>query len=164
MNKIVILCVEDESEVRDALERDLKSFAEFFRIETAEDVADAREVLVECEQEGDKPGLVLCDHVMPEVTGVEFLIDLNCSPKTSSVRKVLITGQAMLEDAIKAVNEANLDYYIAKPWTREALGQVVRDQLTEFVLCEENIDLLPFVKVLDGPRLLKEISRRNSDR
>ena len=163
MNKIVILCVEDESEVRDALERDLSSFAEFFRIETAEDVADAKELLTECEQEGDKLGLVLCDHVMPDVTGVEFLVDLNRSPKTSSVRKVLVTGQAMLEDAVKAVNEANLDFYIAKPWTRESLEQVVRDQLTEYVISEEN-DLLPFVKILDGSRLLKEISRRTTDR
>ena len=163
MNKIVILCVEDESEVRDALERDLSSFAKFFRIETAEDVADAKELLTECEQEGDKLGLVLCDHVMPDVTGVEFLVDLNRSPKTSSVRKVLVTGQAMLEDAVKAVNEANLDFYIAKPWTRESLEQVVRDQLTEYVISEEN-DLLPFVKILDGSRLLKEISRRTTDR
>ena len=163
MNKIVILCVEDESEVCDALERDLKSFADFFRIETAEDVADAREVLSECEQEGDKPGLVLCDHVMPDVTGVEFLVDLNRNPKTSSIRKVLVTGQAMLEDAVKAVNEANLDFYIAKPWTRESLEQVVRDQLTEYVISQEN-NLLPFMKILDGPRLLKEISRRNTDR
>ena len=41
MDKVVILCVEDESEVKDAVVRDLEVFASVFRIEAAEDVAEA---------------------------------------------------------------------------------------------------------------------------
>ena len=44
-----------------------------------------------------------------------------------------MTGQAGLEDTVRAVNEANLDHYIAKPWDAEALQAIVREQLTEYV-------------------------------
>ena len=163
MNKVTILCVEDEPEVRDAVLRDLEPFAGVFRIEAAEDVVEAREVLAECAADGDPVGMILCDHLLPGETGVDFLVELHADPDTASLRKVLITGQAGQEDTIRAVNEADLHHYIAKPWAPEQLQAVVRAQLTEYVLAEAD-DLLPFVSVLDGPRLLEAVSHRRSDR
>lgn len=159
---IVILCVEDEPEVRDAIVRDLEPFAGHFRIEAAEDVEDARQVLADCNQDRDTVGLVLCDHVLPGQQGVEFLIELDHDPATASMRKVLITGQAGQVDTIKAINNAHLNHYIAKPWTAEDLQDVVRSQLTEYVLGQPE-SLLPYVEVLDGPRLLEAIASRRSD-
>ena len=163
MDQLTILCVEDEAEVRDALTRDLAAFVPALRVEAAEDVDDAKQVMQECADDGDPIGLVLCDHVMPGTSGVEFLVELNAAPATHPIRKVLITGQAGQEDTIKAVNEASLDHYIAKPWAVEELHKVIRDELTTFAL--ENLDnLLPYVSVLDGPRLLEAVSHRRSDR
>jgi two-component system chemotaxis response regulator CheY len=163
MNQIVILCVEDEPEVRDAILRDLQPFAEHFRLESAEDVADAHDVTTECEKDGDHVGLVLCDHVLPGRKGVDYLVELNGQPETHAIRKVLMTGQAGLEDTIKAINDGGLDHYIAKPWTVEDLHKVVREQLTEYVLETED-NLLPYVDSLDGATLLEAISHRSSDR
>jgi response regulator RpfG family c-di-GMP phosphodiesterase len=154
---ITILCIEDESEVREAVVRDLKPFADFFDIEEAEDVADAREVMKEITEAGGLVGLVLCDHVMPGESGVEYLVELNKDPATRGIRKVLLTGQAGQEDTIKAVNEANLDHYITKPWQPENLQEVVVDQLSDFVIAREE-DIMPYLKVLDGPRLLNHMS------
>lgn len=162
MSRIVILCVEDEAEVRDAILRDLSPFKPLIRVEAAEDVEDARAVLRECEQDGDSVGLILCDHLLPGMRGVSFLIELQKDPRYAPTRKVLITGQAGLEDTIRAVNEANLHHYIAKPWDAEEIQSVVRAQLTEFVIeTEEN--LVPFVGVLDGPRLLEVIAAGGRD-
>lgn len=163
MGRIAILLIEDEPEVREAVERDLEPFADTFLIECAEEVQEARSVMTEIADAGDRVGLVLCDHLLPGVTGVDFLVDLNRQADTASVRKVLITGQAGMDDTIKAVNEAGLHHYIAKPWTPEQLHEVVREQLTEFVLETED-DLKPYVSVLDGPRLLEAIATRGSDR
>lgn len=163
MNQIVILCVEDEPEVRDAVVRDLEPFASHFRVECAEDVEDARAVIDECVQAGDAVGLILCDHLLPGTRGVEFLTELSTSRPDDPVRKVLLTGQAGHEDTIRAINQADLDYYISKPWTPEDLHQIVRTQLTEYVLAGTQ-DLLPYVSLLDGPRLLDAVSRRRSDR
>jgi response regulator RpfG family c-di-GMP phosphodiesterase len=160
MKKIVILCVEDEPEVRDAILRDLAPFKPLMRVETADDVEDARAVLRECEDDGDTIGLILCDHMMPGVRGVDFLVELKQKPEYESARKVLVTGQAGLEDTIKAVNEARLHHYIAKPWKPEELQRVVRDQLTGYVLQTQD-DLIPFVGVLDGARILDAIASRS---
>jgi two-component system chemotaxis response regulator CheY len=163
METIGILVVEDEPEVRDALVRDLAPFADIFRIETAEDVNDARDVVAELKEEKVKLGLVLCDHVLPGTHGVDFLVELHDAPATAATRKVLITGQAGLGDTVKAINKADLHHYIAKPWLVEDLHNVVKTQLTEYALAESE-NLLPYVGLLDGPRLLDAVSRRQADR
>jgi two-component system, OmpR family, phosphate regulon response regulator PhoB len=159
MNKIVIVCVEDEAEVREAILRDLEPFKEMFRVEAADDVEDARAVLRECAIDGDSVGLALCDHMMPGTRGVDFLVELKNDPDYEATRKVLITGQAGLEDTVKAVNQAHLHHYISKPWKPEELQQIVRDQLTEYVLQTQE-DLIPYVGALDGPRILEAIAGR----
>ncbi len=163
MKKIAILCVEDEPEVREAVIRDLQPFAAAFRIEAAEDVADAREVLQELAEEGVALGLALCDHMMPGESGVEFLVSLQAEAAYQGARKVLITGQAGLEDTVRAVNEAQLHHYIAKPWQPDALAAVVKEQLTEYVIGHAD-DLKPYVAVLDGARLMTEIAKHAADK
>ena len=108
----------------------------------------------------ERLALVLCDHLLPGESGVSFLVTHNADARTRHARKVLVTGQAGLEDTTKAVNQAGLDHYIAKPWSREELQAIVREQLTSFVV-EHVDDLLPFVSVLDGPRLLEAMKSRN---
>jgi two-component system chemotaxis response regulator CheY len=163
MNQIAILCVEDEPEVRDAVMRDLAPFDGHFRIECAEDVEDARLVISECEASGDPVGLILCDHLLPGTRGVDFLIALSGERPEDPVRKVLLTGQAGHDDTIRAINQAHLHHYIAKPWTPEDLHEVVRDQLTHYVIATPG-DLMPYLAILDAPRLLDVIAHRQSDR
>lgn len=67
-----------------------------------------------------------------------------------------VTGQADQSDTIKALNQAGLDYYIAKPWDPQTLRNVVREQLTDYVL-ETGIDPLPYMPVLDGVRIMESI-------
>jgi response regulator RpfG family c-di-GMP phosphodiesterase len=149
--------------VRDALIRDVAPFEGQFVIESAEDVDDARAALASLEAAGQSVALVLCDHLLPGMHGVDFLVELNEDPKTSPARKVLVTGQAGLEDTIRAVNEADLDHYIAKPWDDEELQDTVREQLTEYV--SRWVDnLLPYVPILDGPKLMAIIAARGFDR
>jgi two-component system chemotaxis response regulator CheY len=157
MNRLVILCIEDEDEVREAVMRDLEVFEPAFVVEMAEDAADARQATAEIAAAGDTIALVIADHRLPGMQGTDFLIELHHSPATAPARKVLLTGQAGHEDTIRAINEAGLDHYISKPWTPEELHAVVREQLTEFVL-ENVVDVLPYVAVLDGTRLLERLA------
>ncbi len=91
MDKLVILCVEDEPEVRDAIVRDLAPFRPICRIEATEEVEEAREVVSECIASGDEIALALVDHLLPGTHGVDFLIELNSGEATASTRKVLVT-------------------------------------------------------------------------
>ncbi len=155
MTEYTILCVDDEREVLDALVADLAVFeTKGFRIEAAGSVAEARQVASSL-----KPGelaLVLCDHLMPGVLGVDFLVELSKDPSTRRARKVLVTGQAGLQDTIKAVNEASLDHYIAKPWSVGDLHAVVKRLLTDYVL---EVDDSPqrFAHDLDFVRIMEAI-------
>ena len=99
--------------------RDIAPFAGICRIEEAEDAADARAAVAQCLSAGEQLALVLCDHMLPGESGVDFLVALDAEERTRPARKVLVTGQAGLDDTVKAVNQADLDYYIAKPWTKE---------------------------------------------
>lgn len=148
MNQIYILCVDDEPEVLEAVLRDLASFENLFPLEAAGSSGEARQVVDRLEKAGDRLGLIFCDHIMAGGNGVEFLVELQAREFTLVTRKVLVTAHAGLEDTIRAVNQAGLAQYIAKPWTREALHQVAREQLSRYFL-EARLDPLPYLSLLD---------------
>lgn len=156
MNKIYILCVEDEPEVLEAVVRDLAPFESKFPIESASDVAEARRVVNDVILNRGKLGLVVCDHIMPGEDGVSFLVGLQKDERTQAARKVLLTAQAGLDATIEAVNKANLNHYIAKPWKADEIQAIAKRELTEFVLKEET-DLLPFMTILDAEKLGEKI-------
>lgn len=159
--KLAILILEDEPEVRAAVTRDLLEFSKTLRIEPAEDVSDAWEVIDEITNDGDVLALALCDHRLPGTTGIEFMGQMMQDERTELTRKVLVTGQADLADTVRAVNEAGLDQYIAKPWKAEELQEIVRTMLTDYVELAE-IDPMPFMPALDAERgmeLARNITR-----
>lgn len=158
--KLAILILEDEPEVRAALERDLSEFSPTVRLEPAEDVEDAWDVIDEINDDGDVLALALCDHRMPGTTGVEFLVQMMDDARTAATRKVLVTGQAQLQDTVRAVNEADLDHYIAKPWDPQELAATVRTMLTAYV-ADMEIDPLPHFPALDAEQALAFSRRRD---
>ncbi len=161
MSKIYILVVEDEPEVLDVVVRDLSSLEETFPIEMAVSVKEAREIIAEIEENGDKLGLAVCDHVMPGEMGVELMIDMQKQPFTERTRKVLLTGQAGLDATVEAVNHARLNRYIAKPWDPEELVKIAIDELTTYVI-EHEKNLLPYLGILDAERLNEVIRSRGT--
>ena len=74
---------------------------------------------------------------------------------------MLLTGQAGLNDTVKALNEGGLDYYLAKPWDRVEFQQIVNKLLTDFVIKRVK-NLLPFMSLLDAEKLSNSIRDKNS--
>ncbi|MGD8149288.1 response regulator [Ornithinimicrobium sp. Y1694] len=157
--KLAILVLEDEPEVRMALERDLEEFARTVRIEPAGDVADAREVMAEVAADGDLLAVVLADHRLPGETGVDLLVEVAKDPATRHVATVLVTGQADQQDTIRAVNEAGLDHYVAKPWDPDDLRSIIRRLLTG-VVERHGLDPLPHLPALDQVRAMELVRVR----
>ena len=73
MTKYLILCVDDEREVLDSVLQDLAPFEEHFIVEGAESVTEAKQVIEEMADEEVQLALILCDHIMPEQTGISRL-------------------------------------------------------------------------------------------
>ena len=151
-NQIFILVIEDELEVMDALVNDLEKFEETFPVESANNSEEAKKVAEHIIASGNELGLILCDHVLPGKNGVDFMVELHQDPHFKVTKKVLVTGQAGLEDTVHAINQAKLDYYIAKPWTKNSLTEVVVDQLTDYVIAKK-YNPMKFMAILDSVRL-----------
>ncbi len=145
--KIHILCVEDEPDVLDVIVRELSVLEDVFPVESAASSDEAREVLADIEAEGGSVGVIFCDHIMPGENGVEFLVSLRKTEQYRDTRKVLLTGQAGLDATVKAVNEAGLAHYIAKPWDADELVLVAREQLSRYVAARK-LNPLPYLKHL----------------
>ena len=126
----VLLTVDDDAEVSRAIARDLRRhYGAKYRIVRAESGQAALEALRELKLRGDRVAVLLADHRMPQMNGIEFLeqaIDLY-----PFARRVLLTAYADTSAAIDANNVVDLDYYLLKPWDppEEKLYPVLDDLL-----------------------------------
>jgi DNA-binding NtrC family response regulator len=71
--------------------------------------------------------LVVSDYLMPQMDGISFLIKVReIKPE---VPRIILTGYADKENAIKAINEVGLFQYIEKPWDNEDILIIFRNGL-----------------------------------
>jgi DNA-binding NtrC family response regulator len=72
-------------------------------------------------------GLVVSDYLMPEMDGITFLAKVKeIKPQ---VPRIILTGYADKENAIKAINDVGLFQYIEKPWNNEDILIIFRNGL-----------------------------------
>jgi thioredoxin reductase (NADPH) len=115
VSKPSIISVDDDQEVRRAVERDLRRhFSESYRILSAGSGSEALDLLGRVVLRGEEVALILSDQRMPEMTGVEFLGQ--AVKITPTAKRVLLTAYADTDAAIRAINEVHLDHYLMKPW------------------------------------------------
>lgn len=69
--------------------------------------------------------LVISDYLMPDMDGISFLARVR--ELRPEVPRVILTGYADKENAIKAINEVGLYQYIEKPWDNEDLRIIIRN-------------------------------------
>jgi len=151
MNKYFILCVDTDPEILKAIEQDLDPLWSQFGFRQAKTIIEAQSIVQN--QYLSELALVICDQVMPRLTGMEFLTSLNTKPETENVRKILLTAQVDKELVIHGLNHRYLDYYLAKPWNSQKFLDMIIDQLTTFVI-KNDCDPLVYRKTLDNERIL----------
>jgi thioredoxin reductase (NADPH) len=115
MAKPVIVTVDDEIQVLNAVVRDLRQhFGGEYRIVKANSGAEALDTLRQLKKRNAPVALLLADQRMPEMTGIEYLAKaVKLYPQAG---KVLLTAYADTEAAITSINEIGLDHYLMKPW------------------------------------------------
>jgi thioredoxin reductase (NADPH) len=111
----IVLTVDDDPSVSRAVARDLRRhYNEQFRIVRAESGPSALDTLREFTVRGEQTALLLADHRMPGMTGVEFLE--HAMDVVPQAKRVLLTAYADTDAAIRAINDVDLDRYLLKPW------------------------------------------------
>lgn len=107
-----ILCVDDEQNVLDGLQRNL-------RREYAVEVALGSRAGLDAIEKLGPFAVVISDLRMPEMDGLEFLGRVrDLAPDTT---RVLLTGNADLTSAIEAVNQGSVYHFLQKPCPKEVL-------------------------------------------
>lgn len=148
MEKINIICVDDQREVLDAVVRDLQPLTDWFTIEECESADECLSLLEELDDQGEHIALVISDHVMPGKSGVDMLSEIAADGRYRHTRKILLTGLASHQDTIHAINEAGVDRYFEKAWDAKELLQTCKSLVTKFIL-DEGIDYQSMMGVLD---------------
>jgi two-component system, chemotaxis family, chemotaxis protein CheY len=159
MTTINIVCIDDQRDVLAALRKDLEEFESHFTITECESADEAWDVIEEIDQNGDSLGLLICDHLMPKKNGVDFLIELNDDGRFDKTHKLLLTGMATHKDTIEAINMANIDRYIEKPWDSGVLVMVVKSLITQFII-NTGIEYKNYLDILDQNILYKALKNR----
>lgn len=117
---IRILVVDDSATMRRIISQALKDIG-FTNIVTAEDGDDAWEIV-----QGGRVNLVISDHKMPRMTGIELLQKVRDSEEYGDLPFVMVTAEGYRENVMEAV-KLKVDGYVVKPFSaKQLLERILR--------------------------------------
>ena len=138
--KSSILMVDDDPSVLALL---VAQLANDFEVITAYTCEQARAVLAQRSID-----ILLCDLHLPDESGIILLDSTRrASPRTA---RVLLTGTARIEDAIDAINHAQVHRLVLKPWKAEDLIQSLRTISRGLLLERSHEQLLDELRLLNS--------------
>ncbi len=130
MSKPVILAIDDDVSVLEAIVQDLRRrYAGNYRILRANSGQAALDLARQLKQRSESVALFLSDQRMPGMNGTELLErSIEIFP---NAKRALLTAYSDTEAAIRAINAARIHYYLTKPWDppEEKLYPVIDDLL-----------------------------------
>lgn len=121
MERESVLIVDDEEMV-------LTSLSTYLALESDYEVitfTSARQAIAHLEMQD--VGIIISDFLMPELDGISFLT--RARELRPDAPRILLTGYADKENAIKAINQVGLYQYVEKPWDNDDLRLIIRNGL-----------------------------------
>ncbi len=141
-----VLIVDDERAMTELLEDVLAT--EPYTLLSARSAEEALQILEE--QEID---VVVSDEMMPGMSGSELLAIVK--ERYPDTIRMILTGHASLEGAIRAINEGEIYRFFTKPCNVYDLAITIRQALQQRSLIKETRKLLEVVK--QQSRILEEL-------
>lgn len=150
MSNYKILFVDDEPNVTAALKRSLRR--EPYVVLRAESAEEAMKILAD-----QAIDVVVSDEQMPGVSGSEFLSVVRRQyPRTI---RMILTGQASLDAAIRAINDGGVYRFFTKPCSEVDLKITIRQALQQRDLVQQSSRLAQ--EFQKQRAVLKELEREN---
>ncbi|MEO8754010.1 MAG: response regulator [Casimicrobiaceae bacterium] len=160
-----IMLVDDERGILNALRRMLESKAVTELMRFAFKVETFESPLLALQRAAEVPfAVVLSDYRMPEMSGVLFLTKFK-ELQPAAVR-LIVSGYADLSALIGAINEAQIQCFLSKPWDDAELRAAIVKALETHDRLREQGDLADAARVQQGTmtpheRELKRLEGRN---
>ena len=145
-----ILVVEDESAIRTLI-----TFAcagAGFEVESVDSAIKAESLI-----DSSMPDLVLLDYMLPELSGVDWLIQLREKPRTKHLPVIMLTARGSESDRVKGLN-AGADDYIVKPFMPRELIARIQAVLRRYQYQSDQGASTINTKVICGPLTMDEAS------
>ncbi|UOQ74088.1 ATP-binding protein [Hymenobacter cellulosilyticus] len=129
-SETLVLVIEDNPEVNDFLARKLRAD---FRVQTATDGHSGFRLATDL-----IPDLIVCDVMMPGLSGLEVVTQLRADWRTSHIPVVLLTARNAPEQQVEGV-QAGADVYLTKPFNPAFLLESVRTLLANRARQREHV-------------------------
>lgn len=130
--RATIVFVDDEQSILNALRRVLRK--ENYRLFFCNSTDEVLELMKK-----ETVDIVVSDHLMPDMTGLEFVSLLkDLYPDTM---RCILTGQADVELAVNAINQGNVHHFLIKPWNDLELKVILKQLLSRKQLERINAQL-----------------------
>ncbi|MEM6641899.1 MAG: response regulator [Bacteroidota bacterium] len=68
---------------------------------------------------------ILTDQLMPVMTGVEFLRELQTKEYPSNPKKIIISGYTKEGEVSEAIEQQMIDKFVSKPWSYDKLKDLL---------------------------------------
>ena len=144
-----VLIVDDEENVLKALKRTFME--DGYRVDTYTSPFDALGFI-----EKERVSAIISDFKMPGMNGLEFL--LKTREMLPECVRVILTGHANLDTAIKAINSGAVYGYLTKPWDNDEIRIFLRNALKNYELERENRKLANLLEMRN-----KELEEANKN-
>ena len=126
--KPFLLCLDDEIDNLDALERIFRKKYNVLKALTPKEAFDHLD-------QHPQMSVIISDQRMPQITGVEFL-EKSIATHPDTVR-ILLTGYTDIDSVISAVNQGQIYRYLTKPWDPVDLQNTVDQACEKYLLRQE---------------------------
>ena len=147
---VTVLFVDDEPALLEGVRNALRK--EPYEIVTAASAALALEML-----DQQSITVVVSDEQMPGMSGSQFLAEVR--KRHPETIRIILTGQASMEAAIRAINEGEVYRFLSKPCSAAVLAHTIRDSILIRSLSRESTRLLATVK--DQRSLLETLEAKH---
>lgn len=113
--EITVLYVDDEAQNLAAFKA---NFRKIFNVTVANDAKEALDII-----NSQHIDVVITDHMMPEISGVDLLEMLKNSHPY--IGRILITGCSDVGVVIEAINRSEVFRFLTKPWVKDDLIETI---------------------------------------
>ncbi|GAM56724.1 sensor histidine kinase [Vibrio ishigakensis] len=150
-----ILCIESDPKSLQSLQWALNPFAKKFCTRFVKDEHQARVEIADIKAQGKHLAMIIASQ--SETTqAAELLVELEHSQ--DKCRKVLVCDPTQLASILTAVNDGRLDHCFTKPLEIDEAINIIRKELTSYILDTPKLDWLGFGSILDSQRIIRRTS------